>query len=111
MPFSQTEIALKSVNLGSIQQIPPGEGREFTVDGELIAIFHSRNGKTYATQALCPHRQAPLADGLLGGATLQCPYHAWKFDLETGRKLGDETCELTTYAVNLTAEGEIILTV
>ena len=95
--------------LGSVAQIPPGEGREFTVGETLIAVFHARNGAVYATQALCPHRNGPLADGLLGGATLVCPFHAWKFDIATGKPLlGD--CAIAVYPVRLSDDGRIFVT-
>ena len=95
--------------LGPVSAIPKGEGRVFRIDGEEIAVFHTRKGEVYATQAECPHRQAPLADGLLGGTTLICPFHAWKFDLRTGAALmGD--CGLQIYPVRLTSDGEMMLT-
>ena len=79
------------------------------MQGRRIAVFHTRAGEVFATQAECPHRVGPLADGLLGGTTLVCPLHAWKFDLRTGQALyGD--CDLTTYPVRLSAAGEILLT-
>ena len=95
--------------LGSLSQLPAGEGREFPIGETLIAVFHARNGKVYATQALCPHRNGPLADGLLGGSTLICPFHAWKFDLTTGNPLlGD--CAITVYPVRLSNDGQIWVT-
>jgi nitrite reductase (NADH) small subunit len=95
--------------LGSIDQIPAGEGREFVVEGRRVAVFRLRGGGIYATQAACPHRAGPLADGLVGGTTVICPYHAWKFDLKTGLPLLGEGC-LTTYPVCVTEEGDIQLT-
>jgi nitrite reductase (NADH) small subunit len=92
--------------LGPALSIPIGEGREFTVDGIVIAVFRSRNGSVYATQALCPHRAGPLADGLIGGSTLVCPLHAWKFDLETGQPVMG-TCEIETYPVRVCEMGNI----
>ncbi len=63
-------------------------------------MFHTRGGDVYAVQAECPHRGGPLADGLVGGTTLICPLHAWKFDLTTGQALfGD--CGLKTYPVRV----------
>jgi nitrite reductase (NADH) small subunit len=97
------------VTLGALGQIPPGEGRNFEVEGRRIAVFHTRAGEVFATQAECPHRVGPLADGLLGGAMLVCPLHAWKFDLRTGQALYG-TCDLTTYPVRLNEAGEIVLT-
>jgi|HubBroStandDraft_1064217.scaffolds.fasta_scaffold218104_2 nitrite reductase (NADH) small subunit len=96
------------VALASLSAIPPGEGRTFQVAGERIAIFHSRGGGVFATQAECPHRGGPLADGLLGGRVLICPLHAWKFDLETGDALAG-SCSLKTYAARVDAAGRILV--
>jgi len=95
--------------LGPLAAIPTGEGREFCVQGQLIAVFNLRGGGLYATQALCPHRDGPLIDGLIGGNTVVCPFHAWKFNMATGEALmGD--CGLTTYPVRLSDSGDILLT-
>lgn len=96
------------VSLGPIRQIPVGEGREFKVAGRQVAIFHGRSGVVYATQALCPHRQGPLVDGLLGGDVLVCPLHSWRFNLSTGEPMAGE-CGLTTYPVRLDVDGNIML--
>jgi nitrite reductase (NADH) small subunit len=101
---------VKEHNLGPAAQIPAGEGREFVVEGLRIAVFRPRSGGIYATQAACTHREGPLADGLVGGTTVICPYHAWKFDLTTGLPLLGEGC-LTTYPVHVTETGDIRLTV
>lgn len=98
------------VTLGPVGGIPPGEGRTFEVGGVRIAVFNTREGQVFAVQAECPHRGGPLADGLVGGTTLVCPLHTWKFDLTTGRPLmGD--CELKTYPVRLNEARHIVLTV
>lgn len=95
-------------NLGSASQIPPGEGREYNIAGRRIAVFHARNGQLYATQALCPHREGPLVDGLLGGSTLLCPLHAWKFELASGKAImGD--CDLLTYEVERSSLDEVLI--
>ena len=75
---------MSEIKLGNIAQIPPGEGREFTVNNIKLAVFHLRDGSVYATQAECPHRQGPLADGLTGNGVVVCPFHSWKFALATG---------------------------
>jgi len=98
------------VCLGHADQIPMGEGRVFSVRGLEIAVFHTRAGAVYAVQAECPHRQGPLADGLIGGTVVMCPFHSRKFDLTTGVGLmGD--CDIQTYPICLTDGGEIWLTV
>lgn len=97
------------VNLGSVERIPLGEGREFVVDNEEIVVFRTREGKVYALQAKCPHRNGPLADGLIGGGKVICPYHAYKFELSTGQSLGNDCEALKTYTVEISENGEILL--
>jgi nitrite reductase (NADH) small subunit len=99
---------MTEIKLGPAAGIPLGEGRVYSVNGEKIAVFRTRGGTVYAVQAECPHRGGPLADGLVGGTTLICPLHAWKFDLSTGQALfGD--CGIRTFPVHIDNAGQIIL--
>ena len=96
-------------NLGSVDKIPVGEGREYEVAGRLIAVFHDRDRMIFATQARCPHRDGHLADGIIGAGRIICPMHAFKFELTTGQPLGADCPALKTYAVWLNEFGEIQL--
>jgi nitrite reductase (NADH) small subunit len=103
MPMTELEI-------GTLSAIPPGEGRRLNAFGQNIAVFHTRSGKVFAVQGDCPHRGGPLADGLVGGTTLICPLHSWKFNLETGAALfGD--CGIKTYPVRVDESGRIFVTI
>jgi nitrite reductase (NADH) small subunit len=97
-------------NLGPMAQIPPGEGRRFAVDGLEVAVFRTRDGALYATQARCPHRAGPLADGLLGASTLVCPLHERRFDLHTGQALQGD-CALTVYPVSRGPADDLLIDV
>ncbi|WP_437971463.1 Rieske (2Fe-2S) protein [Sorangium sp. So ce260] len=96
------------ITLGPLSAIPPGEGRAFDVGSERIAVFLTRDGRLFATQAGCPHRGGPLIDGLLGGCTLVCPLHAQKFNLQTGEALNGGP-GLKTYPVRLSAANQIVV--
>lgn len=96
------------VTLAPVSSIPEGEGRTFRIGEARLAVFRSRAGEVFATQAECPHKGGPLADGLLGGSTLICPLHAQKFDLTTGRALSGE-CSLKTYPARLSPTGQILV--
>jgi nitrite reductase (NADH) small subunit len=93
-----------------LSAIPLGEGRTFLVCGKRIAVFHTRAGEVFATQADCPHKGGPLADGLLGGTTLVCPLHSWKWDIASGEPQM-ASCPLETYPVHLDSENRVVLTV
>jgi nitrite reductase (NADH) small subunit len=101
----------KSVLIGSVDQIPPGEGRNFIVELEQIAVFRTHAGEVYATQAMCPHRSGPLADGLLGGATIVCPLHDRTFDLRTGQGVGPDCANLKIYQIALTQDSQMLITI
>jgi nitrite reductase [NAD(P)H] small subunit len=96
--------------VGEVKQIPRGEGRTFAIAGREVALFRTYGGEVFATQAKCPHLHGPLADGLLGGATLICPLHERAYDLRTGDGLNGECSKLATYPVSLGADGKIRLT-
>ena len=94
--------------IGPVEQIPLGEGRTFEVMGLRVAVFRTRSDEVYASQAACPHKEGPLADGMLGGSTIMCPLHDRQYDLTTGREVGGE-CELTIYPVRREMDGTLLL--
>jgi nitrite reductase (NADH) small subunit len=105
-----TAVATKIlVNVGPADRIPLGEGRQFLVGLELIAVFRTRDGGVFATQASCTHKSGPLADGLVGDHKIVCPLHTFAFDLRSGQPLGHTCAALTTYPASLTSKGEILV--
>ena len=96
--------------LGPVAAIPLGEGRAFAIDDQRVAVFRARSGQLFAVQADCPHKGGPLADGLLGGTTLICPLHSWKFDLSSGEALMG-SCGLRTFPVRVDESNQIVVTI
>ncbi|MFF5296584.1 Rieske (2Fe-2S) protein [Paractinoplanes globisporus] len=76
--------------LGSVGDIPLGEGRTFAVDGEMIAVFRLRDGSVRALSAVCPHQGGPLADGQIDMKQVVCPLHLYSWDLATGCSLSGQ---------------------
>ena len=95
--------------LGSIDDIPLGEGRVFRVDGREVAVFRCRSGEVHAIEATCPHRGGPLADGLVGDHSVICPLHGFVFDLRTGEAKGRECERLVTHRVAVAPDGAVTL--
>ena len=84
----------KWVRVTACENIPAREGRVVEVGGRSIAIFNLGE-RFLAVENRCPHREGPLADGIVAGTTIVCPLHAWKIDLETGKAVnhpGAENC-------------------
>lgn len=93
-PAVETEVCL-----GPVEHIPFGEGRTFMAGGGSVAVFRLRSGSLYATQTHCPHAGGPLSEGIVGGSTVICPLHSYKFNLATGACLNDTAYGLQTYSV------------
>ena len=95
------------VNLGSIEKIALGHARCYLVGGQEIAVFRQRDGRLFATQNRCPHKQGPLSEGVAGGGKVICPLHSHKFELETGKGSEADEC-VKVYAVR-EQNGELLL--
>src|SRR5438093_11384674 len=72
------------VRLCALEELPVGLGRAFDVEGHRIAVFRTRAGTVRAVANRCPHKNGPLADGMLAGDAVVCPLHNFRFDLNTG---------------------------
>jgi len=73
------------------------------------AIYHSPDGKFYATDGLCTHEAFPLADGLVMDNIIECPKHNGRFDYRTGEAKGAPVCvNLKTYPVKIEA-GKVFI--
>ena len=67
-----------------LSALPRGEA--VRVAGDVpIAVFHTDDGELFAIDDTCTHQDASLADGWLEGCEVECPLHASRFDLRTGR--------------------------
>ena len=99
----------RTLNLGSVEKVPKGQGFCFIVEGREIAVFRQRDGKLFATQNRCPHKQGPLSEGIIGAGKVICPLHSHKFDLCTGEGPDPKEC-VKVYSVR-EEKGDILISV
>ena len=89
------------VTVGSTGDVPEGEIRAFEVAGNSVAVANVE-GRLYAFDDLCTHRQCSLAEGDLDGTTLECICHGSQFDVTTGEVLnGPATEPVRSYEVQV----------
>lgn len=98
------------VPLCTLDDLPIGLGRAFQVGEQLIAVFRTRAGTVFAVDGVCPHKGGPLAEGMLAGDQVVCPYHAFRFHAESGACDQPGTCAIATFPVDV-ADGTVTVTV
>jgi NADPH-dependent 2,4-dienoyl-CoA reductase/sulfur reductase-like enzyme/nitrite reductase/ring-hydroxylating ferredoxin subunit len=69
-----------------LEKLPDGRMLAGDVDGQPVLLVHQAN-ELFAIGSTCTHYGAPLAEGLLVGDTIRCPWHHACFSLRTGRAL------------------------
>jgi phenylpropionate dioxygenase-like ring-hydroxylating dioxygenase large terminal subunit len=48
--------------------------------GEPIAVYRGEDGRLFALENRCAHRQLPLSMGHVDGCNLTCVYHGWSYE-------------------------------
>jgi len=98
-----------SVVIGSVDEVPLGEGRTFAVGEQQIVVYRLRDGSLRALDAVCPHKGGPLADGLIDNDVVVCPLHGRTYDLNTGAETTGSGPSICAHPVSADGDGSIRL--
>jgi 3-phenylpropionate/trans-cinnamate dioxygenase ferredoxin component len=97
------------VDVCAVDDIEEEDVIEVQCAGRNFAVYRSPEDTFHATDALCTHERASLADGLVQGDIIECPKHNGRFDVCTGQAKGAPVCvDLKTYPVKVEA-GKVML--
>ena len=96
------------IDIGPLDAVPARGARVVKTAAGCVAVFRTGDDRVYALDNACPHRGGPLAEGIVHGASVTCPLHAWVFDLETGKAQGADSGAVATHPARV-IEGRILL--
>jgi nitrite reductase (NADH) small subunit len=90
--------------VAKVGSIPEGEGASFQVGERLVAVFN-RQGEYFAIDDLCPHMGASLGGGYLDEeGVVTCPWHAWRFNVCTGKWADNPRLGVDTFDVRVVGD-------
>lgn len=86
-------------------EIKDNEAKRVVVGSNEIAIYNL-GGKFFATDDICTHAYASMADGFIEDGIVECPLHAGRFEIATGKALGvPVTQDLKVFKVRIDGEN------
>lgn len=81
------------IEVGRCEEIPLRGARVVKTQAGDVAVFRTAAGEVLAIDDRCPHRGAPLSQGIVHGNAVTCPMHNWVVDLASGEAQGaDKGC-------------------
>jgi nitrite reductase/ring-hydroxylating ferredoxin subunit len=75
-------------DVADFSQLDPDFPTGVVVEGQDVGLFLS-DGQVYALENVCPHAFALLSQGFQEDGTIECPLHAAKFEIATGKCLSE----------------------
>jgi len=93
------------VEVAPLGAVAPGATLRVAVDGEAVCLYNL-DGRVYATQDVCTHAEASLAEGFIDGDCIECPLHQAMFHIPTGEVRSEPATEnLKVYEVRVAADA------
>ena len=89
-----------------VGDVPANAMKECAAEGGLKLLVANAGGEFFAYQAVCPHQDVPLCEGLYDGAMLTCHMHLWQWDIRSGAPVGLAETALERY--DLSVDGDSI---
>ena len=98
---------IKWIKVAAVSDVPEGGTLAVEADKELVCLYNL-GGRIYATDDICTHEEASLADGFIEGDCIECPLHQARFHIPTGEvRAPPADTDLRVFPVNV--EGGDIL--
>jgi nitrite reductase/ring-hydroxylating ferredoxin subunit len=97
---SVRETQASFVRAGALAQLPVGNSMTVSIDGHVIALFHTAEG-IFAVDNRCPHMGFPLDRGTVKDCILTCHWHHARFDLHSGGAFDPWADDVSAFPVKI----------
>lgn len=99
--MTTTESDCEFITVTNVDAVAPGNVIKVEANGISFALYNL-NGSFFATEEICSHAHASLAEGFIIEDTIECPLHGACFSIRTGEALSaPATDPVQTYPVRI----------
>ena len=96
------------VKVAKADELKEGEGKVVQAKGKMLALF-KKGGKFFALDNECLHAGGPIGEGMLDEKDfVTCPWHGWRYNINSGENDFDTTLKLKTYKTKLQGEDVMV---
>ena len=93
--------------VASLSELWDGERRCFTLEGRRVFLI-KLEGRVYAYENRCAHRELPIATGRLDGYVLTCPAHEWQYDMRSGHGVNPDGTRLRAFPIKIENDDVLV---
>lgn len=95
--------------MGRLADFAEGKAIEKRILARRYAVIKV-GGELHGIESDCKHMRASLATGDVCEGVLTCPWHGWRYEIESGNCLTDDSFKLRKYEVEVN-QGDVYLIV
>lgn len=87
------------LDVAASADVRSGHAHVVSVGDVPIALVRAADGALFALQNVCPHKGGPVGEGRVADGTITCPWHGWRFRLESGENVRNPAASVRTFHV------------
>lgn len=84
-----------------VEDVPSNGLKECEVENGTPVLIINSGDDFFACNAICPHQEVPLCEGMFDGKVLTCHMHLWQWDVASGAPIGLAEAPLEMFDVSV----------
>lgn len=84
-----------------VEDVPSNGLKECEVENSTPVLIINSGDDFFACNAICPHQEVPLCEGMFDGKVLTCHMHLWQWDVASGAPIGLAEAPLEMFDVSV----------
>ena len=92
---------MQFIKVGKVTDYEIIKTKSYSLLGKKVGVIKRSDGSFYAIEVGCKHQGADLTNGKIENGIATCPRHGWKYDLESGECLNENSPKLRRHDLKI----------